>query len=285
MGISAHLLKGTLLGVLIFFMGWMTTGCTAKEDPEITIAGSTTILPFMVKVSEHYAVGGKVRLHVSDGGSIKGIRDLIHGKINIAMSSAPIPTEILSSAESKGLQIKGFPFAVDLIVPIVHPSNPVANLNPAQLAGIYAGKIKTWKDVGGQSESIEVVARRDSSGTGEVWRQMVMKSESVRSDAVLQDSNSGILAYVAEHSAAIGYVSYALLNHEVKPLSVNGVVPNRENAGEGRYPISRRLYLYVNEKEIPHPIKALIVFVLGRKGQQIAETCGFIPLYATKSAP
>ena len=162
--------------------------------------------------------------------------------------STPIPTEIPSCAEFEGLQIKVFPFAIDLIVPIVHPSNSVINLNSVQLAGIYAGKIRTWKDVGGLSESIEVVARKDSSGTGKVWQKVVMKSESVRPDAVLQDSNSGVLAYVAEHREAIGYIGYALLNHEVKSLSVKGVVPNRENAGKGRYPISRRLYLYVDQR-------------------------------------
>ena len=34
-----------------------------------------------------------------------------------------------------------------------------------------------------------------------------------------------------------------------------------------------------------HYIKSLIIFILGPKGQQIAETSGFIPLYATKRAP
>ncbi len=282
MGISARLRKGTLLGVLIFFMCWTPSGCNTKEQPEITIAGSTTILPFMAEVSEQYAGIGHVTIHVRDGGSLNGIEDLIRGKIDIAMSSAPIPSKMRSRAESEGLQVKGFPFALDLVVPIVHPSNPVLTLNLAQLAGIYQGEIKTWKDVGGKSESIEAVARRDTSGTEEVWQQVVMKSRMVRPDAVLQDSNSGVLAYVAEHPKAIGFVSYALLNHEVKALSVGGVAPSKENAKEGRYPISRRLYLYVDQKEIPHYITSLMVYVLGRQGQQIAEKCGFIPLHPLK---
>ena len=271
-------LKTVVFGILASIMCW-TFSCTHKAPPEITVAGSTTIRPFMVKVSEQYAGEGDIRIHVSGDGSMKGMRELIDGKINIAMSSVPIPAEILSAAKAAGIQIKGFPFASDLIVPIVHPSNPVVTLNLAQLAGIYAGNIKSWQDVGGQPKPIEVVTRDDASGTGEVWQQVVMKSESITPEALLKDSNSGVLAYVAEHPEAIGYVSYAFLNHEVKSLSVNGVSLNRENAKEGKYPISRRLFLYVDQKEMPHHIKSLIVFILSPKGQQIVEACGFIPLY------
>ena len=267
---------------LIFIMGWMTPGCTEQAPPEIFITGSTTILPYMSKVSEIYSKKVDVRIRISDGGSIKGISDLIDGKCSIAMSSSPIPTEMFSYAESKGIQIKGFPFADDVIVPIVHPNNPVDTLSLAQLQGIYSGSIKSWESVGGASKPIEVVSRGASSGTAEVWKQAVMKARGVKTGAAVQNSNSGVLAYVAEHPEAIGYMSRALLNHEVKPLLVNGVAANGENAKQGKYPISRRLYLYVDGKDLPHRIRSLIVFVLGNEGQQIAKECGFMPLLAFK---
>ena len=63
----------------------------------------------------------------------------------------------------------------------------------------------------------------------------------IKRDCTIRNSNSGVLAYVAEHPEAIGYVSFAILNHEVKPLSINGVAPTVENAKQGMYPISRNL--------------------------------------------
>ena len=271
-------LKTAVFGILAFILCW-TSSCTHKEPPVISVAGSTTILPFMEKVFEQYTGRGDVKIQVLGDGSMKGMSELIDGKIDIAMSSAPISPETLSRSEAAGIQIKGFPFASDLIVPIVHPSNPVRTLTLAQLAGIYAGNIKSWQEVGGQPRPIAVVTRDDASGTGEVWQQVVMKSENISPEALLKGSNSGVLAYVAEHPEAIGYVSCAFLNHEVKPLSVKGAAANRENAKEGKYPISRRLFLYVDQKEMPHHIKSLIVFILSPKGQRIAEACGFTPLY------
>lgn len=276
MGDSMYSTKTIILGTLIAFVFWLPSGCTTQEQPEIRIAGSTTTLPFMVKVSEQYSETRK--LHLSGGGSIKGVSELIDGKINIAMSSAVISGKTRSHAESAGVQMKGFPFAGDLIVPIAHPSNPINTLSLTQLRAIYEGKIKSWNELGGPVEFIQVVTRRESSGTEKVWKEVVMKSGNIRPGAVLQSSNSGILAYIAENRSAIGYISYALLNPEVKPLSVNGIAPNRENAEEGKYPISRRLYLYVDEKNFPHDIKSLIIFILSQKGQKIAEECGFIPL-------
>jgi len=278
MGNKMYSTKITFLAILIVFAAWMPPGCTTKETPEIRIAGSTTILPFMKKASDAYSQKVKATIQISGGGSMKGIRELIDGKCSIAMSSSPIPMEMLSQAETEGIRIKGFPFADDVIVPIVHPTNPIHNLDLAQLREIYNGSINLWNAVGWIAKPIDVVTRGKSSGTGEVWKRVVMKSKGVKPGAVFQNSNSGVLAYVAEHSEAIGYVSHALLNHEVKPLFVNSVAPNRENTKKGKYPISRRLYLYVDEKNLPHHIKSLIVFILGSEGRQIARESGFIPL-------
>lgn len=236
----------------------------------------------MIRVSNLYSGKGKAEIQVSSGGSMKGIEALIDGKCNMAMSSSPIPAGMLADAASKGIQIKGFSFANDMIVPIVHPSNPVNNLSLEQLGRIYTGNIKSWAAVGGQPALIDVITRAASSGTGEVWKQVVLRSSKPKKDCVVQNSNSGALAYVAEHPQAIGYVSFAILNHEVKAVSINGVAPTVENAKQGRYPISRQLYLYVDEKAFSYHVKSFIVFILSGKGQQIVKKSGFIPQDALK---
>ncbi len=271
-------LKAILFGVLISIMCWMPSGCTTQAPSEISVAGSTTILPFMLKVSESDSREGNDTIQIYGGGSSKGIRELVDGKCNIAMSSTAISDKTRSNAESTNVLLKGFPFASDLIVPIVHPSNPINTLSLAQLRAIYEGNIKSWDTLGGPVESIQVVTRGESSGTEKVWKDVVMKSGNIQPGSVLQNSSSGILAFVAENPSAIGYVSYALLNPEVKPLSVNGIAPDRGGADPGKFPISRRLYLYVDKKNFPQDIKSLIVFVLSGKGQKIAKECGFIPL-------
>jgi len=50
-----------------------------------------------------------------------------------------------------------------------------------------------------------------------------------------------------------------------------------ENAKEGMYPISRQLYLYVDEKALSYHVKSPIVFMLSGRGQEIVKESGFIP--------
>jgi len=277
-----HLFKITMSSILMVFLCFVPSGCSKKEETTIRIAGSTTILPFMTKVSDLYSEKGDAEILVSSGGSMKGIEALIDGKCDIAMFSSPIPAQMLAHARFKGIHIKGFFFANDMIVPIVHPSNSVNNLSLDQLGRIYAGNIKSWAAVGGQPALIDVATRAASSGTGEVWNRVVLRSSQLKKHCVVQNSNSGVLAYVAEHPDAIGYVSFAILNHEVKSLSVDGVAPTVENAKQGKYPISRQLYLYVDEKALSYHVKSLIVFTLSGKGQQIVKESGFIPQDALK---
>jgi len=276
------ILKSVISAILMISLCLPPSGCFKKERPKIRIAGSTTILPFMVRISEHYSGKGEVEIQVDSCGSLKGLEALLNGTCDVAMCSSPIPAGMLANAASKGMQIKGFPFAYDLIVPIVHPSNPVNSLSLDQLSGIYQGTIDSWAAVGGNSGKIDVVARAPSSGTREVWNQVILKSARGREDWVIRDSNSGVLAFVAEHPEAIGYVSLAIVNHEIKVPSVGGVAPTMDTAKTRKYPIARQLYLYVDEKTLSYPAKSLIVFVLSEQGQQIVAQSGFIPQDALK---
>lgn len=264
------------------FAGLGLVGCTPKEHPKMAIAGSTTILPFMNRISALYEAENKVEIQTSAGGSLTGIKTLIAGKCDLAMCSSPIGATLRTDARTNGVKLKEISFAYDMIVPIVHPSNPVHNLSLDQLTRIYTGSIPSWAMVGGKPESIEVVTRGPLSGTRRVWNRRILKAKNLKKEAIGQESNSGVLAYVAEHPNAIGYVSYAILNHEVKPLSINDTAPTVQNAKNRRYPIVRPLYLYVNENALSYDLKSLIVFILSPKGQAIVKESGFIPQDALK---
>jgi len=281
-GRNMNLFKITVFSILISFLCLIHSGCSSEKQSKIRVEGSTTVLPFMVRVSKLYSGNGNAEIQINSGGSKKGLETLISGKCDMAMCSSSISAEMLAYAASKGIRIKGFSFACDMVVPIVHPSNPINNLSLRQLGEIYEVTIGSWSVLGGRTAFIDVVARAESSGTGEVWQRVVLGSIRPKNRCVVQNSNSGVLAYVAEHPEAIGYVSFAILNHEVKPLSINDVAPTVENAKQGMYPISRKLYLYVDEKAFSRDMKSLIVFILSDKGQKIAKESGFIPRDALK---
>jgi phosphate transport system substrate-binding protein len=111
-----------------------------------------------------------------------------------------------------------------------------------------------------------------------VWHEKVMKKTDVRKEALLQASNGAIIAAVAGNSKALGYVGYGYLNSSVKPIMVNGVVGTLDNGKSGKFPVSRKLYMYVNKDKISAETDSFLKFLLSEKGQALVAETGFIPL-------
>ena len=102
----------------------------AKAADEIVVNGSTTVLPIMQKVSEAYmAANPNVQIALSGGGSGNGIKALLDGLANIAMSSRDIKGSEKELAAKKGISPVRTAVAVDALVPVVNPKNPVAELS------------------------------------------------------------------------------------------------------------------------------------------------------------
>ena len=252
--------------------------CAKNKGKRVVIKGSTTVLPITQKASEYYKNLEGVSVLVDGSGSGNGIKALLDGSCDIANSSREMKAEEKESAEKKGLKIKEIPVAYDMIVPIVHPSNPVKKITMDQLKAIYDGSISNWKELGGKDEKIVVVSRDTSSGTFESWHEQVLKKKDVRKDAQMQASNGAIVTTVSANPKAIGYVGFGYLNDTIKGLVVNDVALAVENAKSGKYPISRKLYMYVNENKLSVEAKKFIDFQLGKEGQDLVKEAGFIPL-------
>ncbi len=251
----------------------------AAESGKVVIKGSTTVLPITMKAIEAYkVVKPAVSVSVEGSGSGNGIKALLEGTCDIANSSREMKKEELEKAKASGLKIKEIVVAYDMIVPIVHPSNKVKNLTKEQLKGIYDGSITNWKQVGGDDMNIVVVSRDSSSGTYEYWHEDVMKKADIRKDSLMQASNGAVVNTVANNKKAIGYVGFGYLDKSVKSLDVNGVKATLANGKSGKYPISRKLYMYVNENNYSADAKGFVNYLLGKDGQKLVSEAGFIPL-------
>jgi len=174
-----------------------------------------------------------------------------------------------------------FAVAMDALLPIVHPENPVQDLSIEQLRDIYTGKIKSWKDVGGEDKPIAVVGRDTSSGTYETWQEIILKKERVSPRALIVASSGAMLTTVAKNKYAIGYDGIGYINDTVKPLMVNGKKGSAETALDGSYPIARFLYMFTKGWPAGEIMKFLN-FMLSDEGQRIVASTGFVPLRVLK---
>ena len=262
----------------ILLSGVVLAACSKDAGNKVVIKGSTTVLPITQKAAEEYRKQNKVSITIEGSGSGNGIKALIDGTCDIANSSREMKEKELNTAKEKGISVKEITVAIDMIVPVINPANPVKNLSMDQLKGIYDGSIKNWKQVGGKDENIVVISRDTSSGTYEIWHEKVMKKTDVAKDALLQASNGAIVSAIAGNPKAVGYIGYGYIDNSVKPVTVSGIEPTLENGKSGKFPVSRKLYMYVDEKKISGESRKFIDYLLSPDGQKLVKEAGFISI-------
>lgn len=252
---------------------------SALAAEEIIITGSTTVLPVMQKAGEAFmGANPGISLAISGGGSGNGIKALNEGLCDVAMSSRDIKATERAQGAARGVNAVGTAIAVDALVPVVHPSNPVKNLSSEQLQQIYMGKISNWKELGGNDERIVVISRDTSSGTYETWEEFIMQKQRVAASALLQASNGAVVQVVAKNKRAIGYIGLGYLTSSIKKLDVDGIEATPASALSREWPIARELYIFTNGQPAGAVKKLVDYLVDPQKGQKAVAEIGYIPL-------
>ncbi|MFP5213421.1 MAG: phosphate ABC transporter substrate-binding protein [Acidobacteriota bacterium] len=255
-------------------------GANAAFAGSIQINGSTTVLPVAQKVAEAYMKEHPdLNITVSGGGSGNGIKAIIDGTCDIANSSRFLKDEEVKMALEKGVYPVPFAVAYDCIVPVVHTSSPVQDISMAQLKAIYKGEIKNWKELGGPDAEIVVISRDTSSGTYEVWEEKIMKKERVTPAALLQASNGAVSQVVSKNKNALGYIGIGYVDKSVKALTVDGIAGSEETALNGKFPVSRALFMFTNKWPTGDTLNFINYMLNPQKGQKFVREAGFVPLY------
>jgi phosphate transport system substrate-binding protein len=249
---------------------------------KMVLKGSDTVLPLAQKEGEVYSKTTGKSVTVVGGGSGVGIAAMIDNSTDIAMSSRKIKMDERLKMQEAGRAVKETIIANDALSVIVNPANKVSKLTRAQIEGIYTGKIKNWKEVGGDDMQIVVYARETSSGTYEFFKEHVMNRKNYATTVLNMPATGAIIQSVSQTKGAIGYVGLAYMTKDVKDVAVSYdgktyVTASAETAKNKTYPIVRPLYFYyVTSKEAL--VKPFVDFVLSAKGQAIVNEIGYISL-------
>ncbi len=251
---------------------------------KIVIKGSDTVLPLSQKEAENYMKQNKgAGVTVIGGGSGVGIAALMDGTTDIAMSSRKLKMDERLKLQDAGTAFKEVIIANDALSVIVHPQNKVSQLTREQLEAIFTGKIKNWKELGGEDLTIVVYSRESSSGTYEFFKEHVMARKNYAPTVLNMPATGAIIQSVSQTKGAIGYVGLAYVNKEVKDIAVSydkgknyykGSIVTAKNK---TYPIVRPLYYYYPVSREAN-VKSFINYILAAEGQKIVEQVGYIPL-------
>lgn len=260
----------------------MTSVSLAGET--LHAVGSSTVLPVVSVAAEIYhEQHPDVTITVSGGGSGVGIASMIQGTAQIGMASR-------DPEQQEQAQLKGradiFTIARDAVAVVVSKAvyvGGVHQLSLQQIADIYRGKVKNWKDVGGPNARILVIDKEASRGTRHVFAKAVLGSSHARAPgaSIISGSNNEEQAVVARSNNAIGMLSNSWLNDAVRGVAVGegdgAVLPTIDHVRDGSYPISRELHILL-PKDASLAARGFLSFLLSDAGQKIVRKAGYLPV-------
>ncbi len=254
--------------ILLCSVLFLLPGCRSSSKKALVLAGSTSVQPFAELLAELYQQRHPgVEINVQGGGSTAGVRAVQDRICDIGMCSRHL------NADESGLT--AIPIAVDGIVLVVHPTNPVVSLTREQVRAIFSGAVRNWRELGGANLRITVITREEGSGTRTSFEEKVMAGDHFASDALVQDSNGAVREIVANDPGAIGYISFGLVDRRVKTLAIDGVQPTEETIRTHQYPLARD-FLFIVAGDSNPLARSFIDFVLSPEGQAALAEEGLI---------
>jgi phosphate transport system substrate-binding protein len=188
-----------------------------------------------------------------------GIVDVIDDKADVAIASRRINEKENDRAIQKRVLLVERLIGYGGVVIITNPENLVNDLSVEQVQKIFTGEITRWDQLGGSSEKITVVKTDETQhpGTLVFMEHDFLGDTPFTKHAVSLTNFPGVIAYVATHPNAVGYVrvrdaldSKPKVREGIKILQIRrlqpliGVMPSRETIKNGSYPIKRPYYLY-----------------------------------------
>jgi len=274
-------MKKLLLTLSILLVMVITAFTPAPK--QITVKGSDTMVILTQKWAEIYMKKYPQQIiQVTGGGSGTGIAALINGSTDICTSSRPMKRSEMDKLKDRyssyGVEI---PCAKDGITIFLNESNPVKELSIKQISGIFTGKIKNWKEVGGPDQSIKLYGRENSSGTYVFFKDNVVKGDYSPSCQTLPGT-AAVVNAVSKDKYGIGYggsayadgVKHCAVKKDDKSLSY---LATAETIKNNQYPITRYLYMYLSNRPTGD-IKKFIDWVLSPDGQKVVIEVGYFPV-------
>ena len=288
--------KFSIVFLGIIWIGSISFASAENQSPSeesqnsIQIKGSDTMVnlgqawaeAFMHKYPQAFVA-------VTGGGSGTGISALLSDTCDIAETSRKMKQKELDEAQKKGIEPIELTVALDGLAVVVNPKNPVNQLTIDELADIFTGKIKNWKEVGGTNAPIVILSREVNSGTHVYFKEHVLHKgnekgpEEFDEGALLMPSSQAIADEITQNPDAIGYYGMGYSNPTQKILAIakdkNGpyLAPTIDDVKNGTYYISRPLLMYTNGQPTGL-IKDFIDFVLSAEGQEIVKQIDFVPI-------
>ncbi len=219
--------------------------------------------------------------------TLAGFQQLVAGGVDMNISTSPVPASIADAVVASGRvdlrdKRRERVVALDALVPVIHPNNPVRSVSLEELAQIAAGRIRNWSELGGENAPIRMLLPSEGSTLDDAFAELVLEPNRVRlrRSAERSESESQAASTVASDENAITITS----------LSGHGdteVLPIRQSCGPlayandfsikaEEYPLSQRVYAYTADDGQTGTQSNFLQYLTSADAQAMIQGAGYI---------
>ncbi|MEO9683458.1 MAG: phosphate ABC transporter substrate-binding/OmpA family protein [Tateyamaria sp.] len=227
------------------------------------------------------------RFYVQASTTDEGFADLLANDADIVMALREIRPEERQRAREAGMgdmtdANRSRVLALDAMVPIVAPSNPVDQISPQALAHVFAGRITNWQELGGADAPISLHLPGLRTGLGQSVEDKVMGPARLEfADGIVRHDRAGnVVDAVLADPFAIGMASFAETGN-ARALTLTGecgfsLSAQRSTIKTEDYPLTAPMFLYVPARRLPKVARELLAFMRGPSAQIVIRRAGFV---------
>lgn len=229
-------------------------------------------------VAELYEKSAKVHIEMQPFSTISGLDAVASGKADLAGSARGAHGGRVEEAN-----LNFIPQALDAIVPVVHPRNPIAGLSLRQLRQIYLGRVRSWKEVGGMDAPINLYAvAAPLDGVEYTMRQLLYGKGTQGISAPRVYINTGSMEEgitLDPNALGLSTLSAVGARADLKMLSVAGVAPSMSTVQSGSYPLYATLYLVTRNSDPRQAmIDAFLAFMATPEATKLMRDNRLVPI-------
>jgi phosphate transport system substrate-binding protein len=225
-------------------------------------------------VAEEFQIANKGAAKVTVGisGTGGGFKKFCRGESDLQNASRPILKEEMENCAKTGITYIEMPVAFDALTILVSNKNTwLESITVEELKMMWEpgsqAKITMWNQINPKwpKEPLKLFGPGADSGTFDYFTEAIVgKAKSSRGDYTASEDDNVIVQGVSSDKNAIGYLGYSyyeankkklravkVIGGEKAPKKNEAIAPSNETVVNGNYyPLSRPLFVYLNEKSL-----------------------------------
>ncbi len=217
----------------------------------------------------------------------EGFADLLANEADIVMAMREIRKEERRRAFEAGMgdmtdRNRSRVLALDAMVPVVAPGNPVRRISTPELARIFAGEIANWSELGGPDAPIDLHLPALGSGLAQAVEDRLLRPANLElTEQVQRHARSSELARaVSADPFAIGIASFAETD-AARALTLTGscgfsLSASRRTIKTEDYPLTAPMFLYLPARRLPKVAREFLLYVQSPAAQIVIRRAGFV---------